>query len=142
MNVMTDMVDILEVMYDTAMQVCNNVYIQNRPASTSTKNDKFIVVELPSAITDNEISQDGSYNDFSTTGQFTIFVKDRSSSKNSNATPIVKANELANSLKGLFPVKDVERSVKLRRPRIMIPSVSDDRGFHYTVIQCDITTNV
>lgn len=142
MNVMTDMMDILEVMYEAAKEVCENVYLQNRPSSTTTKNEKFIVVELPSVITNNEISQDGSYNDFSTTGQFTIFVKDRSSSKNGNATPIEKTNELVNSLKGLFPIKDKEKSVKLRRPKIMIPPVSDERGFHYTVIQCDITTNV
>lgn len=139
---MTDMSDIIKVMYDTAKKVCDKVYLQNRPASTTSRSEKFIVVELPSMITNNEISQDGSYNDYSTTGQFTIFVRDRASSKNSNEVSILTASDMVNSLKQLFPVKDVEKSVKLRRPRVMIPSESDDRGFHYSVIQCDITTNV
>lgn len=139
---MTDMSDIIKVMYDTAKKVCDKVYLQNRPASTTSRSEKFIVVELPSMITNNEISQDGSYNDYSTTGQFTIFVKDRSSSKNSNEASIQAASDMINSLKKLFPVKDIEKRVKLRRPRLMIPSESDDRGFHYSVIQCDITTNV
>lgn len=102
---MTDMSDIIKVMYDTAKKVCDKVYLQNRPASTTSRSEKFIVVELPSMITNNEISQDGSYNDYSTTGQFTIFVRDRASSKNSNEVSILTASDMVNSLKKTFSCK-------------------------------------
>ena len=139
---MVNISDILQVMYETALTVSKRVELQERPSSTDTSSADFIVVELPSAISDMEEAQDGGYGYYNTTGQFTVFVKDKKSAKNPNAISVKTLSRIVSELMGKFPVKDEKRSVKLRRPRVLIPGQSDERGYHYSVIQCDITTLV
>lgn len=139
---MVNIGDILQVMYDTALTVSKRVELQERPSSTDTSSADFIVVELPSAISDMEEAQDGEYGYYVTTGQFTVFVKDRKSAKNPNAMSVKTLSRIVSELMGKFPVKDTARSVKLRRPRVLIPGQTDERGYHYSVIQCEITTLV
>lgn len=139
---MVNIGDILEVMYETARTVSKRVELQERPSSTDTSSTDFIVVELPSAISDMEEAQDGEYGYYVTTGQFTVFVKDKKSAKNPNAISVKTLSRIVSELMGKFPVKDTARSVKLRRPRVLIPGQTDERGYHYSVIQCEITTLV
>lgn len=139
---MVNIGDILEVMYETARTVSKRVELQERPSSTDTSSADFIFVELPSAISDMEEAQDGEYGYYVTTGQFTVFVKDKKSAKNPNAISVKTLSRIVSELMGKFPVKDTARSVKLRRPRVLIPGQTDERGYHYSVIQCEITTLV
>lgn len=139
---MVNIGDILEVMYETARTVSKRMELQERPSSTDTSSADFIVVELPSAISDMEEAQDGEYGYYVTTGQFTVFVKDKKSAKNPNAISVKTLSRIVSELMGKFPVKDTARSVKLRRPRVLIPGQTDERGDHYSVIQCEITTLV
>ena len=61
--------DLKQIYYDLGNAVkgiCDVVIARNRPYTVDKRYDSFIVVSLPYTIRNNEISDDGSYNDYST----------------------------------------------------------------------------
>ena len=57
--------------------ICDKRYLKDRPKSVpvSERPDSYIVISLPYSIYNNEISDTGVYNDFTTTVQIEIFVR-------------------------------------------------------------------
>lgn len=56
--------------------ICGKVYPQDRPSAVDERIDSYIVVGLPSGIYNNEIGQNGEYNDYKTTAQIEVYVRD------------------------------------------------------------------
>ncbi len=132
--------DLYKAMYYPLSDV-GKVYLQDRPSAVKDSTDEFLVVELPSGISEVEMGQDGEYGLYSTTAQVLVFVKDNISASNPNQLSVTRLSELCAAVMGKFPIVDKERDVTLSKPRLMINAASDERGFHYSVIQSKLTMN-
>ena len=98
--------------------ICDNGYYQDRPASVTDKLNSYIVINLPSAVYNNELGERGEYNDFSTTVVLEVYVRDLVSAK-------------------LFPINT--KDFKINKPQITLQT-SDKSGFHVTFIQAQLNT--
>ena len=132
--------DLYKAMYYPLSDV-GMVYLQDRTSAVKYSTDEFLVVELPSGISEVEMGQDGEYGLYSTTAQVLVFVKDNISASNPNQLSVTRLSELCEAVMGKFPIVDKERDVTLSKPRLMINAASDERGFHYSVIQSKLTMN-
>lgn len=134
------MMYVKQLYYDMAKAVkgiCDKVYYQDRPSSTDERIDSYIVVCLPSGVYNNEIGQKGEYNDYETTAQFEIYVRDNTTSANPKAINVCVMSDKVASVLNLFPIKGM--NVILTKPAITLQD-SDGNGFHCTIIQCKLRT--
>ena len=132
--------DLYKVMYYPLSEI-GKVYLQDRPSAVKDSTDEFLVAELPSGISEVEQGQDGEYGLYSTTAQVLVFVKDLISASNPNQLSVTRLSELCAEVMGKFPIKDKARGVTLSKPRLTLNAASDERGFHYSVIQSKLTIN-
>lgn len=61
--------------------ICDKLYSRSRPKAVDTKINSYIVVYFPSSIYNNEMNSSGVYNDFTTTAQIELYVRDKASAK-------------------------------------------------------------
>lgn len=130
--------------------ICNAVepleimtYLNERASATKDKQDKFLVVSLPSRVTNKEIGGANSeFNWSETTTVFNLFVKDDISASNPNESAIISLNDFVDELIKLFPIVDYDNEVILSKPTIVIPAKSDGNGFHYTRVHAELSTMV
>ena len=102
-----------------------------------TKLNSFIVVGIPYSIRNNEISDDGRYNDYSTTAQIEVYVRNKTSRGNTNCFDLSTMDEKVSRVLRLFPLST--GNITLTRPSIMIQS-DDGNGFDVTIITCRLKT--
>lgn len=126
--------DILEDMYKAVNGICDKVYLRERPASTSDSVNSFIVCYVPSAIYNDELSDDGDYDMFSTTVQFEVYVRDKVSASNINRIDINTMDDKVREVLSLFPLK-AEHCVFMNP--IQTLKISDGKQFHCSIIQAD-----
>lgn len=117
--------------------ICDNGYYQDRPASVTDKLNSYIVVNLPSAVYNNELGERGEYNDFSTTVVLEVYVRDLVSASNPNGMDIKKMDEKVDAVLKLFPINT--KDFKINKPQITLQT-SDKSGFHVTFIQAQLNT--
>lgn len=129
--------DILQDMFKAVNGICDKTYLLERPASTSDDLKSFIVCALPAGIFNEEMSDDGSYDLYSTTVQFEVYIRDKTSSKNLNEVNINVVDKAVKKVKALFPLT-TEKFV-MSNPHESL-SISDGKQFHCTIIQCDLQT--
>ena len=89
------MISIKTLYYDVGNAVkgiCDKVYPRNRPKSVCDRPDSYIVVSFPSSIYNNEMNDDGSFNDYTTTAQIEIYVRDKTSARNPNTLNVSNLN--------------------------------------------------
>ena len=129
------MVDIKQMYYDlgNAMKgVCDNIYPRSRPKSVDKNISSYIVVNVPYAIRNNEIDGSGSYNDYTTTIQIEVYVKDKVSSANPNGFNLVEMDRKVKAILGRFPI--MTDNVVVTKPRVAIQA-DDGDGFSVTIVQ-------
>ena len=134
------MIAIKTLYYDigTAVKgICDKVYPRSRPKSVDTKIDSYIVVYFPSVIRNNEISGSGSYNDYTTTVQIEVYVRDTVSSANPNGFNISKVDEKVQAVLEKFPIST--KNILVSTPRITLQD-DDGNGFSVTIIQGQLRT--
>lgn len=127
--------DIKTLYYDignAVKGVCEKVYPRNRPKSVDTKISSYIVVCFPSGIYNNEISDTGSYNDYTTTAQIEVYVRDTVSSSNPNGFNVSEVSEKVNAVLAKFPISTDNALVS--NPRVTLQA-DDGDGFSVTIIQ-------
>lgn len=129
--------DILEDMYNAVVGMADKTFLVERPASTSDKLNSFIVCSLPSGVFNETIGDSGDYGMYSTTAQFEVYVRDKTSSSNINAINIVKMGELVKALKMRFPI--ITERCAFSRP-VETLNISDGKQFHCTIIQAQVLT--
>lgn len=117
--------------------ICDNGYYQDRPASVTDKLNSYIVINLPSAVYNNELGERGEYNDFSTTVVLEVYVRDLVSASNPNGMDIKKMDEKVDAVLKLFPINT--NDFKINNPQITLQT-SDKSGFHVTFIQGQLRT--
>ena len=134
------MIDIKTLYYDignAVKGVCDKVYPRNRPKSVDTKIGSYIVVYFPSGIFNNEISTDGRFNDYSTTAQIEVYVRDTVSSKNPNGFNVSAVDEKVKAVLSKFPIST--DSILVSNPRVTLQT-DDGDGFSVTIIQGNLRT--
>jgi hypothetical protein len=117
--------------------ICDKGYYQDRPASVMERLNSYIVISLPSAVYNNELSEAGEYNDFSTSVLLEVYVRDLVSANNPNSMDIKTMDEKVDAILKLFPVNT--KDFKITKPRIIFQT-SDKSGFHVTFIQAQLNT--
>lgn len=124
---MTNKFDIKEL-YGKMKSVCagvsSSIFTSDRPDSTATPMDDFIVVALPSKINDR-------YAYGVTTCRFTLFARDISGVEN-----YTRLSELQRALLLALPFDDGECRITEPTP---LPGGSDGVGFHTLHILCKFT---
>ena len=110
---------------------------RNRPDTVDKRYDSFIVVSLPYAIRNNEISDDGSYNDYSTTVQISIYTRNRVSSGLGNCTDLDAMDEKLERVLSVFPIRTPR--IIVTKPKVILQT-DDGDGFDITMIQGRLRT--
>lgn len=134
------MVDIKTLYYDIGNAVkgiCDKVYPRSRPKSIDTKIDSYIVVYFPSTIYNNEISNSGSYSDYTTTAQIEVYVRDTVSSSNPNGFNVAKVEKVVKQVLDKFPIST--DNILVSNPQITLQA-DDGNGFSATIIQGRLRT--
>lgn len=134
------MVDIKQIYFDLGNAVkgiCDKVYPRNRPKAVDTKIGSYIVVSTPYAIRNNEMNYDGSYNDYTTTVQIEVYVRDKASSANPNGFNPSEMSEKVKAILERFPISTDK--IIVAKPNIAIQS-DDGDGFSVTIIQGRLRT--
>lgn len=117
--------------------VCDKVYARNRPKSVDERIGSYIVVYFPSSIYNNEINSDGSYNDYTTTAQIEIYVRDKVSAKNPNTFDVSTVDEKVREVLSKFPIST--DNILVSSPRVTLQA-DDGDGFSVTIIQGRLRT--
>lgn len=129
------MLDLKDLYYDlgNAMKgICDRVYARNRPKSVSDRPDSYIVVKLPSVIINNEMNDDGSFNDYTTTAQIEIYVRDKASARNPNTLNVSAVSEKVGAVMTKFPIST--DNIIVTKPRVTLQT-DDGDGFSVTIVQ-------
>lgn len=126
--------DIYQGLWNAVDEICDKRYLKDRPKSVpvSERPDSYIVIRLPYAIYNNEISDSGEYNDFTTTVQIQIYVRDKVSSKNPNEFNVLAMDEKVEKVMKLFPI--ITEDFIVSRPSVTMQT-GDGDGFAVTIIQ-------
>lgn len=117
--------------------VCDRVFQRNRPKAVDKKINSYIVVFFPSSIYNNEMNSDGVYNDYSTTLQLEVYVKDKVSAENPNTLDVAQVDEKVKAVMDKFPIST--KNLIVSNPRITLQT-DDGAGFSVTIIQGRLRT--
>ena len=134
------MISIKDLYFDVGNAVngiCDRVYARNRPKSVEDRPDSYIVVFFPAGIYNNEMNDDGSYNDYTTVAQIEVYVRDKSSSKNPNNFNVSKVDEKIRAVLEKFPIST--ENILVINPQITLQT-DDGDGFSVTIIQGKLRT--
>ena len=117
--------------------ICDRVYARNRPKAVEDRSDSYIVVFFPAGIYNNEMNDEGSYNDYTTVAQIEVYVRDKSSSKNPNSFNVSKVDEKVRAVLEKFPIST--ENILVISPQITLQT-DDGDGFSVTIIQGKLRT--
>ena len=134
------MISIKDLYFDVGNAVngiCDRVYARNRPKSVDDRTDSYIVVFFPAGIYNNEMNDDGSYNDYTTVAQIEVYVRDKPSSKNPNNFNVSKVDEKVRAVLEKFPIST--ENILVISPQITLQT-DDGNGFSATIIQGKLRT--
>lgn len=134
------MVDIKQIYFDlgNAMKgVCDNIYPRSRPKAVNKNISSYIVVNVPYRIKNNEMNDNGDYNDYTTTIQIEVYVKDKVSCANPNGFNIDEMSKKVIDVLKRFPIST--DNILVTKPRIAIQA-DDGDGFSVTIIQGSLRT--
>lgn len=123
--------------YKAVCGICDKTYLRSRPKSVDKRIDSYIVVYLPYAIRNNEISSDGEYNSFTTTAQIEIYVRDKAMASNQNQFNVNTMDEKVEKVRSIFPI--VTDNIVVSNPSITLQT-DDGDGFGVTIIQGNLRT--
>ena len=117
--------------------ICDKLYSRSRPKAVDTKINSYIVVCFPSSIYNNEMNSSGVYNDFTTTAQIELYVRDKASARNPNTFDVSSVDEKAQEIMDRFPIST--KNLIVSNPRITLQT-DDGAGFSVTIIQGRLRT--
>lgn len=112
--------------------ICDKVYARSRPKSVDDRPNSYIVVSFPSMIFNNEMNSDGSFNDYSTTAQIEIYVRDKVTPKNPSTLDVSTVDTKVSKVLGQFPI--ITDHLVLTKPRVTMQA-DDGDGFSVTIVQ-------
>lgn len=134
------MMDIKQTYYDignAVKGVCDKVYAMERPKSVQDRPDSYTVVSFPSQIYNNELDDDGRYNDYTTTVKVELYVRDSVSARNPNGVRVDVLSDKVGQALSRFPV--VTANIVASNARVTLQT-DDGDGFAVAIIQADVRT--
>lgn len=117
--------------------VCDRVYAHDRPKAVSDRPDSYIVVYFPSVILNNEMNSEGTFNDYTTTAQIEIYVRNKVSAKNPGAFDVAAMNDKVSAVLKRFPI--ATDNIIVMKPRVTLQT-DDGDGFAVTIVQGQLRT--
>lgn len=123
--------------FESIKGICDKTYLRSRPKSVEERIGSYIVVSLPYSIRNNEMNDSGAYNDYSTTVQIEIYVRDKASASNPNGFNVNVMNEKVEKVRAVFPIST--ENVLVISPVITMQD-DDGDGFGVTIIQARLRT--
>lgn len=117
--------------------ICDKTYYQDRPSSVDERLGSYLVISFPSAIVNNELSPDGSYNDYTTTVLLEVYVRDKMCASNPTGIDLAAMETKLSALLKSFPIDD--KHFYVTRPELVMQS-NDNSGFHVAVIRAKLRT--
>ena len=125
--------DFYREMYDllTKNSITNTV-LNTYPDSIELEEESFVVVELPYAIKDIDIS---TYDVRTTFARFSFFAKDNTY-KGSRMPNVVEMERMVDRFKGVFPYVTDNFSITL--PRTVIPPKKASSHHHYCILNVPV----
>ena len=117
--------------------VCDRVYAHDRPKAVSDRPGSYIVVVFPSVILNNEMNSEGTFNDYTTTAQIEIYVRNKVSAKNPGAFDVAAVSEKVSAVMTKFPIST--DNIIVTKPRVTLQT-DDGDGFSVTIIQGSLRT--
>jgi hypothetical protein len=131
--------EIYQGVYEAVAGICDKVYLKDRPKSVPVDNrpDSYIVIRLPYAFMNMEISDDGSYNSYNTTLQLELYVRDRVSADYPNRFDVLRMDEKLRVLTDRFPI--VCGGFVASGP-VLTMQTDDGDGFSVSFIQSQLRT--
>lgn len=137
---MTTVYDIQTLLVKGLKGICEAQHLQDRPLASDKTGGNFMVINLGSRLTNEELSDDLGYNWQETYAMISVFVKDEQTASNTNKARVKTLSALTEEVRGKFPLLDAGLNVKAYRPRIIVPGAGDGNGYHYSTVQVRITT--
>ncbi len=119
--------------------LCDARYLHSRPKAVPVERrpDTYVVVRLPTVIYNEEMDSEGRYNDYTTTAEINIFVRDKVlASKLNGFNPGVMSEKVDTMMKR-FPIRG--KHCVVTRPRVVMQT-DDGDGFAVAKIQGDLRT--
>lgn len=117
--------------------VCDRVYAHDRPKAVSDRPGSYIVVVFPSVILNNEMNSEGTFNDYTTTAQIEIYVRNKVSAKNPGAFDVAAVSEKVSAVMKKFPIST--KNIIVMKPRVTLQT-DDGDGFSVTIVQGQLRT--
>lgn len=117
--------------------VCDRVYAHDRPKAVSDRPGSYIVVVFPSVILNNEMNSEGTFNDYNTTAQIEIYVRNKVSAKNPGAFDVSAVSEKVSAVMKRFPIST--KNLTVTKPRVTLQA-DDGDGFSVTIVQGQLRT--
>lgn len=117
--------------------ICDKLFSRNRPKAVDETINSYIVVYFPSGIYNNEMNSSGVYNDFTTTAQIELYVRDKASAGNPNTLDISAVDKKVHEILNRFPIST--KNLVVTNPRITLQT-DDGAGFSVTIIQGRLRT--
>lgn len=134
------MISIKTLYYDVGNAVkgvCDRVYAHDRPKAVSDRPGSYIVVVFPSVILNNEMNSEGTFNDYTTTAQIEIYVRNKVSAKNPGAFDVAAMNDKVSAVMKKFPIST--KNIIVMKPRVTLQT-DDGDGFSVTIVQGQLRT--
>ena len=134
------MISIKDLYFDVgnAMKgICDKLFSRNRPKAVDETINSYIVVYFPSGIYNNEMNSSGVYNDFTTTAQIELYVRDKASAGNPNTLDASAVDKKVQEILNRFPIST--KNLVVTNPRITLQT-DDGAGFSVTIIQGRLRT--
>lgn len=130
--------NIYQSMYNAVSGIADAVYLQERPKSTDSLINSYIIVELPINLRSGVLDTGNSdYNDYKSTCRITLFVRNRTRAGNINEIDVNSVDAKIKSILSVFPI--VDNNVQITSPSVLL-SGDDESGFHYVFIQATLRT--
>lgn len=117
--------------------ICDKLYSRNRPKAVDETINSYIVVYFPSGIYNNEMNSSGVYNDFTTTAQIELYIRDKASAGNPNTLDVSAVDKKVQEILNRFPIST--KNLVVTNPRITLQT-DDGAGFSVTIIQGRLRT--
>lgn len=134
---MIDIKTMYQDLWNAVNGICDKTYLRSRPKSVEERVGSYIVIELPYSIKNGEIDFKGAYNDYITTAQICVFVKDNVSASKPNGFNVCVMDEKVKGVLEKFPI--ATDNILVTRPRVTMQG-DDGDGFGITIIQGRLRT--
>lgn len=131
--------DYMKVLYDAMEGVTERTFLKDRPQAVSEKLKTFCVVDVSNWINNKEIGSDGDFDYYTGVVYISLFVRDKVTPHALNQLDINTMDMVVKKALERFPVVNAEFGVKIVKPRTLV-AVSDEDGFHYSLISASLTT--